>query len=217
MFHFPAYPRANAVPAHDGRRVPPFGNPRIKALLAAPRGISQPQTSFIGTVCQGIHHTPLQATRTTHPGTAGNRKPTAKTPLATQIITQMITHKTIKHQTPKSPAKSTAEDTPKRASPARVHYPVLKPPRTRTRAHPPHQGTGDRHGARNTSHAKRRGVAVREPKSMPAPLLDAPHDRHARRPTPLFHTSNPRTPGTSGARGHTPATGQWPEISVERR
>ena len=54
-------PRANAVPAHDGRRVPPFGNPRIKALLAAPRGISQPQTSFIGTVCQGIHHTPSQA------------------------------------------------------------------------------------------------------------------------------------------------------------
>ena len=106
---------------------------------------------------------------------------------------------------------------PKRASPARVHYPVLKPPRTRTRAHPPHQGTGDRHGARNTSHAKRRGVAVREPKSMPAPLLDAPHDRHARRPTPLFHTSNPRAPGTSGARGHTPATRQWPEISVERR
>ena len=100
---------------------------------------------------------------------------------------------------------------------ARVHYPVLKPPRTRTRAHPPHQGTGDRHGARNTSHAKRRGVAVREPKSMPAPLLDAPHDRHARRPTPLFHTSNPRAPGTSGARGHTPATRQWPEISVERR
>ena len=143
--------------------------------------------------------------------------PRQKTPLATQIITQMITHKTIKHQTPKSPAKSTAEDTPKRASPARVHYPVLKPPRTRTRAHPPHQGTGDRHGARNTSHAKRRGVAVREPKSMPAPLLDAPHDRHARRPTPLFHTSNPRAPGTSGARGHTPATRQWPEISVERR
>ena len=210
-------PRSKTVPAHDGQRVSPFGNPRIKALLAAPRGLSQPQTSFIGTVCQGIHHTPLQATRTTHPGTAGNRKPTAKTPLATQIITQMITHKTIKHQTPKSPAKSTAEDTPKRASPARVHYPVLKPPRTRTRAHPPHQGTGDRHGARNTSHAKRRGVAVREPKSMPAPLLDAPHDRHARRPTPLFHTSNPRAPGTSGARGHTPATRQWPEISVERR
>jgi hypothetical protein len=57
-------PRTNAVPAHDGRRVAPFGNPRIKALLAAPRDLSQPHTSFLGTVCQGIHHTPLQATHT---------------------------------------------------------------------------------------------------------------------------------------------------------
>ena len=65
MFHFPAYPPPKPVPTHDGRWVPPFGNPRIKALLAAPRGISQPQTSFIGPVCQGIHHTPLQATHTT--------------------------------------------------------------------------------------------------------------------------------------------------------
>ena len=54
-------PRPKPVPTHDGRWVPPFGNPRIKALLAAPRGISQPQTSFIGPVCQGIHHTPSQA------------------------------------------------------------------------------------------------------------------------------------------------------------
>ena len=58
-------PRPKAVPAHDGRRVSPFGNPRIKARLAAPRGLSQPPTSFIGPVCQGIHHTPLQATHTT--------------------------------------------------------------------------------------------------------------------------------------------------------
>lgn len=54
-------PRPQAVPAHDGRRVPPFGDPRIKAMLEAPLGLSHPQTSFIGTVCQGIHHTPLQA------------------------------------------------------------------------------------------------------------------------------------------------------------
>lgn len=52
-------PRPKAVPPHDGWWVPPFGNPRIKALLAAPRGLSQPHTSFIGTVCQGIHHTPF--------------------------------------------------------------------------------------------------------------------------------------------------------------
>ena len=34
-------------------------------MLEAPLGLSHPQTSFIGTVCQGIHHTPLQATHTT--------------------------------------------------------------------------------------------------------------------------------------------------------
>ena len=146
-------PRANAVPAHDGRRVPPFGNPRIKALLAAPRGISQPQTSFIGTVCQGIHHTPLQATRTTHPGTAGNRKPTAKTPLATQIITQMITHKTIKHQTPKSPAKSTAEDTPEKGVPCSR---PLSSSQTTTHPHAsPPTPPGDGRPARGTEHQPR--------------------------------------------------------------
>ena len=53
--------RRTVVPAHDGRRVAPFGNPRIKAMLEAPRGLSHPQTSFIGTVCQGIHHTPFRA------------------------------------------------------------------------------------------------------------------------------------------------------------
>ena len=68
MFHFPAYPpQKTAVPAHDGRRVPPFGDPRIKALLEAPLGLSHPQTSFIGTVCQGIHHTPLQAAQQQEP------------------------------------------------------------------------------------------------------------------------------------------------------
>ena len=58
-------PRTSAVPAHDGWRVAPFGHPGIKAMSAAPPGLSRPHTSFIGTVCQGIHHTPLQATHTT--------------------------------------------------------------------------------------------------------------------------------------------------------
>ena len=47
------------MPAHNSRRVTPFGHPRIKALSAAPRGLSRPHTSFIGTACQGIHHTPM--------------------------------------------------------------------------------------------------------------------------------------------------------------
>jgi hypothetical protein len=43
------------VPAHYHGWVSPFGNPRIKAWSAAPRGLSQPPTSFIGSRCQGIH------------------------------------------------------------------------------------------------------------------------------------------------------------------
>ena len=53
MFHFPTFPLSALyiqaeVMGHYSHRVSPFGNPRIKALLAAPRGFSQPHTSFIG-------------------------------------------------------------------------------------------------------------------------------------------------------------------------
>ena len=41
--------------------VSPFGNPRIKARLAAPRGLSQLTASFIAFLCLGIHRTPLVA------------------------------------------------------------------------------------------------------------------------------------------------------------
>ena len=81
-------PRPKPVPTHDGRWVPPFGNPRIKALLAAPRGISQPQTSFIGPVCQGIHHTPLQAT---HTPVRDPQAPYQQIPRRQIITSEMIT------------------------------------------------------------------------------------------------------------------------------
>jgi hypothetical protein len=60
MFHFPAFPPHTLyiqmrVTPHDGCRVSPFGHPRITARLAAPRGLTQPPTSFIGSWCQGIH------------------------------------------------------------------------------------------------------------------------------------------------------------------
>ncbi len=60
MFQFPRSPplalcvQARVTP-HDGCRVSPFGHPRIEAWSAAPRGFSQPPTSFIGVRCQGIH------------------------------------------------------------------------------------------------------------------------------------------------------------------
>ena len=39
---------------HYSNRVTPFGHPRIKAYLAAPRSFSQLITSFFGITCQGI-------------------------------------------------------------------------------------------------------------------------------------------------------------------
>ena len=41
--------------------VSPFGNPRVKACLAANRGLSQLTASFIAFLCLGIHRTPLVA------------------------------------------------------------------------------------------------------------------------------------------------------------
>src|SRR5690242_4593280 len=43
------------------RWVVPFGNPRITACYAAPRGLSQPATSFIASWHQGIHRLHLVA------------------------------------------------------------------------------------------------------------------------------------------------------------
>jgi hypothetical protein len=60
MFQFPRFPLPalcvqTGVTLHDECRVSPFGYPRIEARSAAPRGFSQPPTSFIGSRRQGIH------------------------------------------------------------------------------------------------------------------------------------------------------------------
>ena len=60
MFQFPRFPLAAlyiqaGVTGHYPSRVSPFGDPRIKARSTAPRGLSQPPTSFIGIWRQGIH------------------------------------------------------------------------------------------------------------------------------------------------------------------
>ena len=61
MFHFPSFPPLTLyiqvrVTGHYPSWVSPFGHPRITARLTAPRGLSQPPTSFFGSWCQDIHH-----------------------------------------------------------------------------------------------------------------------------------------------------------------
>ena len=69
MFQFPRFPLPvlcvqTGVTPHDGCRVSPFGHPRIEAWSAAPRGLSQPPTSFFGFRRQGIHRWLFVAWRT---------------------------------------------------------------------------------------------------------------------------------------------------------
>jgi hypothetical protein len=68
MFHFPRFPLPalcvqTGMARHDPYQVVPFGNPRIDACLAAPRGLSQPATSFIGFQRLGIHRVPFYTCR----------------------------------------------------------------------------------------------------------------------------------------------------------
>jgi hypothetical protein len=166
MFHFPGFPppalyiQAGVTP-HHGCRVPPFGHPRINARLTAPRGLSRPPTSFIGSWYQGIHHAPFitythpptrrvhtAATQGRHTHAAPRRgrahSRAAHGPRSVQV------HQSTTTQRPRNttrPLYGPRQD-------ARIHYPVHKhptktphppdhpprtPPPTPPNPHPPHR------------------------------------------------------------------------------
>ena len=143
-------------------------------MLEAPRGLSHPQTSFIGTVCQGIHHTPFRAAHAPkNPNDSFKRQ-------TTNHHTVKNDHKTIDLETrlqKKKPGEIAIKQTmTSHHRIARVHYPVLKPPRAPTGPDPQaHRPTASRQGhPENRTHPKRMRVAVREPKSIPIPLPGPP-------------------------------------------
>ena len=65
MVHFPSLASVTYEFSHGLHgfpcRVAPFGDPRVKRLLAATRGFSQLAASFIAFLRQGIHRMPLVA------------------------------------------------------------------------------------------------------------------------------------------------------------
>ncbi len=104
MFHFPALPPHRLyihrrVTRHHSCRVSPFGHPRIHARLAAPRGISQPPTSFIGSRCQGIHHAPLNTYKSQKPRNKNCK--TNKTKASLVRCSQPLSTKQTPHPTTK--------------------------------------------------------------------------------------------------------------------
>ncbi len=62
MFHFPWFAplKGNMTRAMLGCPIQKSGN---QSFLAAPPGLSQPSTSFIASLCLGIHHLPLVSFR----------------------------------------------------------------------------------------------------------------------------------------------------------
>jgi hypothetical protein len=121
MFHFPTFPphalcvQARVTP-HDWCGVPPFGHPRINARLAAPRGLTQPPTSFIGSWCPGIHRVPLTTWPHKNPPTPGHPRTDGRTRAGTYLQLSLQSQKmlasTVQFSTTGRPPPRTAPPDP---------------------------------------------------------------------------------------------------------
>ena len=169
-------------------------------MLEAPRGLSHPQTSFIGTVCQGIHHTPFRAAHAPkNPNDSFKRQ-------TTNHHTVKNDHKTIDLET-RLQKKKPGEIAIKQAGQKILHcsrplsssQTTTRPDRTRPAAR---KADGVPPGASGKPHATKSRVAVREPKSIPIPLPAGPKDPRSQRSLPHQHAhTNPGTiPGAWATR-----------------
>lgn len=183
------------MPAHNSRRVTPFGHPRIKALSAAPRGLSRPHTSFIGTACQGIHHTPMATNPPTpQKGATGpchlhwntlrqlirssKHHPHQQCGRLTKTLANTIhapTRKRARNGSTKSTVRTHPAHPQGRTVHARVHSPVLKPPHhTTPGTHPTRDGTR----TAGTEHHPRQGAwRSGNPTACTTPQPPPPHRR----------------------------------------
>ena len=169
-------------------------------MLEAPRGLSHPQTSFIGTVCQGIHHTPFRAAHAPkNPNDSFKRQ-------TTNHHTVKNDHKTIDLETRlqkrawRNRDKANDDITSSHCSrPLSSSQTTTHPDRTRPAAR---KADGVPPGASGKPHATKSRVAVREPKSIPAPLPAGPKDPRSQRSLPHQHAhARPETiPGAWATR-----------------
>ena len=141
-------------------------------MLEAPRGLSHPQTSFIGTVCQGIHHTPFRAAHAPKKPNDSFKRQT------TNHHTVKNDHKTIDLETRlqkrawRNRDKANDDITSSHCSrPLSSSQTTTHPDRTRPAAR---KADGVPPGASGKPHATKSRVAVREPKSIPTPLPASP-------------------------------------------
>jgi hypothetical protein len=169
------------VTRHHSCWVSPFGHPRIHARLTAPRGITQPPTSFIGSQCQGIHHAPLNTY---------NTKPKIKNNL------RKITYK--------QQAKSThphKEGEHNLLLDARNHYPQIKhhtPPPSGATTRQPH--TRGRHHLRFPTLRGKEVTGLLSQSPIVCLAVPSPKNPAELNPVPVQRLSCTRTPPTTGER-----------------
>ena len=183
MFHFPASPPApydiqTRVTPHNGRRVPPFGNPRITARKPAPRGISQATASFIGPRCQGIHRTLIKTNNTQHTAHARRAPEPARAARRTKQKNKQTGDQQHNHDT---------------AAARRCSRPLCSSQPTRPQPPTPPSRRGPR--------ARTPGRTAPEPDSMPRPHPPPRNERKqkrgggARAPAPRRRTRAPSARG----------------------
>ena len=158
-------------------------------MLEAPRGLSHPQTSFIGTVCQGIHHTPFRAAHAPKKPNDSFKRQT------TNHHTVKNDHKTIDLETRLIQKRRAWRNRDKANDDIKIIALLAStiqfsnhhaPERKRPTAHRP---TASRRGHPENRTRPSRGWRSGNPKAYPYHCPQAP--KRTREANDLFHTSTP--------------------------
>ena len=165
-------------------------------MLEAPRGLSHPQTSFIGTVCQGIHHTPFRAAHAPkNPNDSFKRQ-------TTNHHTVKNDHKTIDLETrliQKRRAWRNRDKASRTKNPALLASTIQFSNHHAPRPDPTRGPQGRRRPARGIRKTARtqNGCGWRSGNPKAYPYRSPPAPKGTREANDLFHTSTPTPkPGT---------------------
>ena len=158
-------------------------------MLEAPRGLSHPQTSFIGTVCQGIHHTPFRAAHAPKKPNDSFSTPDDKSSHCKKMITKRSISK------PDSKKKEPGEIAIKQTMTSKSSHCSRPLSSSQTTTHPRNDpDTAHRPADRPRGHPENRtrpsrGWRSGNPKAYPYHCPQAP--KRTREANDLFHTSTP--------------------------
>ena len=165
-------------------------------MSAAPRGLSRPHASFIGTVCQGIHHCALHDNQPTNPKRARGTD-AANTQRKTQNVSNWNTRLSDHHTHQPHPNRGMA-DTKQTNEHTHPHTAGMHPGRTNQTQRIRPMRLGSFTVRTPTTPQKRHGRCSRPlSSSQTTTTPQAPHDTNRHRTRPMG--AEPHTPPKRGA------------------